>query len=234
MKSMTILLSLLLTIVVACSPTAETIVQVINESEAEAVDSNPAEDQSVPEPTAEPTEIENPDPTSTDEMMEAEPTVEANTSSTVDYNGPAWTNLELVNANTGETFTLADFAGKTVFIEPMATWCPICRGQQQRISQVIDQLNPDEFVVVSLSIETFLSPEELASYSVNNGFNWTFAVASDELLSALVAEFGRSISSAPSVPHFTISANGTAGNFATGGKSGEEFLQLVRAVALSS
>jgi hypothetical protein len=35
---------------------------------------------------------------------------------------PDWLTLPLTNARTGETFTLADFAGKTVFVHPMATW----------------------------------------------------------------------------------------------------------------
>ncbi|KPK07150.1 MAG: hypothetical protein AMJ56_13680, partial [Anaerolineae bacterium SG8_19] len=40
---------------------------------------------------------------------------------------PAWQQLTLTNARTGETFTLADFGGQTVFVEPMATWCSNCR-----------------------------------------------------------------------------------------------------------
>jgi hypothetical protein len=33
-----------------------------------------------------------------------------------------WYNLPLTNARTGATFKLADFAGKTVFVKPMAIW----------------------------------------------------------------------------------------------------------------
>jgi hypothetical protein len=35
---------------------------------------------------------------------------------------PDWLTMPLTNARSGETFTLADFAGKTVFVHPMATW----------------------------------------------------------------------------------------------------------------
>lgn len=38
------------------------------------------------------------------------------------YNGPDWTRIALTDARTGSTFTLADFAGKTVFVHPMARW----------------------------------------------------------------------------------------------------------------
>ena len=42
---------------------------------------------------------------------------------------PAWLQAELINASTGESFTLADFEGKTVYVEPFATWCGNCRKQ---------------------------------------------------------------------------------------------------------
>jgi hypothetical protein len=35
---------------------------------------------------------------------------------------PAWQSLPLVDARTGNTFTLADFEGRTVFVHPMAKW----------------------------------------------------------------------------------------------------------------
>ncbi len=169
-----------------------------------------------------------------DDMTEDDNTASAETEDTtamIAYNGPDWTNLELVNARTGETFTFADFAGKTVFVEPMATWCTNCLSQQRRIKDVVGELSPDEFVIMSLSVETNLSAEDLAEYSTRHEFDWTFAVASNDLLTALVDEFGRSVSSPPSVPHFTITADGTAGNFTTGSKSGEDFLAYVRGAA---
>lgn len=35
---------------------------------------------------------------------------------------PAWQSIVLQNARTGESFTMADFAGRTVFVHPMAKW----------------------------------------------------------------------------------------------------------------
>lgn len=262
MKPITLLLSVILIVAVACSPQAETTVDDTSDN-VEVIDTTDNEAQSVDESTddtemSDETEMEDSDMSdemddsamsddsmedesdtddteaSDDAMDEPEAVVEDTTSSTVAYNGPDWTNIELVNAATNETFTLADFAGKTVFIEPMAVWCTNCRSQQRTINTVIDQLDPNEFVMLSLSIETFVTPEELATYAVNNEFGWTFAVATDDLVTALVNEFGRSVTSPPSVPHFTIAPDGTAGNFATGGESAEEFLSLVRSVAAGS
>jgi hypothetical protein len=33
-----------------------------------------------------------------------------------------WQSIPLRNARTGETFTFADFAGRTVYVHPMARW----------------------------------------------------------------------------------------------------------------
>ena len=40
----------------------------------------------------------------------------------IPYSGAPLATLPLVDARSGATFTLAEYAGKTVFVEPMATW----------------------------------------------------------------------------------------------------------------
>ncbi len=39
-----------------------------------------------------------------------------------DTDAPSLLNIPFDDVRTGETFTIADYAGQTVFIEPMATW----------------------------------------------------------------------------------------------------------------
>lgn len=128
---------------------------------------------------------------------------------------PAWQTISLVNAVTGEEFTLGDFQGKTVFVEPMATWCSNCRAQQGHVREARAQLGED-VVFIGLSLETNLPPEQLAAYAQGNGFDWTYAVMPVELLAQLTDEFGRSITSAPSTPHFIIRPDGTFSELATG------------------
>ncbi|MDL1922074.1 TlpA family protein disulfide reductase [Chloroflexi bacterium CFX3] len=128
---------------------------------------------------------------------------------------PAWMTIELVNAETGETFTLADFAGKTILVEPMATWCSNCRRQITETTKLIRQLTEDEderlenLVFIGLSIETNLQPADLKTYAERNDFALTFAVMSEDMLRALVAEFGRGVANPPSSPSFIIRADGT-------------------------
>ncbi|MCB9436011.1 MAG: hypothetical protein H6673_03345 [Anaerolineales bacterium] len=131
---------------------------------------------------------------------------------------PAWQTMELRNASTGEVFTIADLtnSGQTVYVEPMATWCSNCRTQQQILRNVFNELDSSRYVFISLSVETTLSDEQLASYAIREGFPWVFVVANDGLLSQLVDEFGRSITNPPSTPHFVVRPDGSFTSLNTG------------------
>ena len=91
------------------------------------------------------------------------------------------------------------------------------------------QLNPDEFVVVGLSLETNLRPSRLARYADSNGFSWRFAVMSPELLSAVVQQFGSQAAVASRTPHFVISPTGTLSPLSLGIKNESEILAELRA-----
>lgn len=166
--------------------------------------------------------------------VQSNPASEANSAPSSVYNAPAWTQIALTNARTGETFTLADFAGKTVYVHMMATWCTNCRASQRSLnSEVIPQLSSDEFVFVSIDVQTQLTAGELASYADNNGFGWTFAVASADFLRAVSTELGSSIANPPSTPHFYISRTGTVSALQTGSPSPEQKLDELRSFANS-
>ena len=105
-------------------------------------------------------------------------------------NLPAWQTVALVNAQTGESFSLADFAGKTVYVEPMATWCGNCRQQLGNVQAAKDQLNREDIVFVAVSVETTISNEELAKYAEAQGFDFVWAVLTAESLQAFVGQCG--------------------------------------------
>jgi thiol-disulfide isomerase/thioredoxin len=138
----------------------------------------------------------------------------------------AWQTLPLTNARTGETFTLGDFAGRTVFVEPMATWCSNCRQQLMSVQQARAGLS-DEVVFIALSVETNISDADLARYADGFGFDWTFAVMSPEILQELAATFGRTVANPPSTPHFVIRSDGSVSDLITGVKSPDDIVALV-------
>jgi hypothetical protein len=141
---------------------------------------------------------------------------------------PAWQTLPLTNARTGETFALADFAGQTLFVEPMATWCTNCRRQLGNVKDARAQLAGDDVVFVALSVETTIDDATLATYADEAGFDWLFAVLSPELLQELAGEFGQTIANPPSTPHFVIRPDGTVYSFRTGIESAEQIVDQIQ------
>lgn len=140
---------------------------------------------------------------------------------------PAWQHISLTNVRTGETFTLADFASKTVFVEPMATWCSNCRRQLGNVSAVRSQFGED-VVFIALSVETALTDAELKAYTDSTGFDWIFAVATPELLRELAALYGQTVVNPPSTPHFIIRTDGSTTDLATGIKSVDTLAAAIR------
>lgn len=147
-----------------------------------------------------------------EEMGEAEPAESVTDTAML----PAWQQLPLVNARSGAAFALADFAGQTIFVEPMATWCTNCRQQLNNLKAAQARLDGEKVVLVALSVETNLSHEALAQYADAAGFDWTFAVATPELLQELAAIFGRTIANPPATPHFIIRPDGSTTGLMTG------------------
>ncbi len=148
----------------------------------------------------------------------------ADTNNTTMQDLPVWQTMALTDARTGATFTLADFAGKTVFVETMATWCTNCRQQLGNVKDAAARADTAQVVFLAISVETDLVAETLANYANDNSFDWTFAVATPELLRALAETFGQTIANPPATPHFLIYPDGAHGDLVTGIESSDEIL----------
>jgi hypothetical protein len=88
----------------------------------------------------------------------------------------------------------------------MAIWCTNCRAQQR---QVIAAHELAEFTSVSLDVDPNERPDDLARYSVDNGFNWRFALANQALASTLRDRFGPAVLNPPSTPMVLLFPDGT-------------------------
>lgn len=141
---------------------------------------------------------------------------------------PAWQQLPLTNARTGESFTLADFAGKTVYVEPFATWCTNCRQQLRHVNEIVANFG-DDVVFIALSVEPNIGDAALVQYANDQGFDMIFAAMSPELLRETVAIFGQTITNPPATPHFVIYADGSTTELFTGIESPEEITTLLQA-----
>ncbi len=185
-------------------------------AEDEHMDEEMMEDESMDEEMME-------DESMDEEMMEDESMDEE---TAVASAGPDWLTLPISDARTGDTFSFADFAGKTVYVEPMATWCTNCRRQLNTLSEGMAQL-PSDVIIVGLSVEPNLPNDVLAGYANNQGYNFLFAVATPELVEAMVGEYGRNVANPPATPHFIIRPDGSLTELSTGFHSIEEIVAQI-------
>ncbi|SRR6266487_6430810 len=91
---------------------------------------------------------------------------------------PDWFDINLTDAQTNETFTINDFAGKVVLLETMAMWCPTCLFQANEVRKLHKLLdNPDDLVSISLDVDLNEDQASLQEYVQEYSFEWRFAVA---------------------------------------------------------
>jgi thiol-disulfide isomerase/thioredoxin len=119
-----------------------------------------------------------------------------------------WQTEGLTDVRTGETFAIADLAGKVVVIEPMAIWCSNCARQQKEAAKALDALASDDVVYISLDIDPGERASDLAAYADERGFDWRFVVADRALSRALAQAFGDQVLSPPSTPKIILGADG--------------------------
>ena len=146
-------------------------------------------------------------------------------------NSPTWLALPIVNAHTGETFTLADFAGKTIWVEPMATWCTTCRGQLPNVEAARVALDSNQYAFISFSVAENVDNATLAQYADEQGWHWIFAVATEALTQDMVDTFGRTVVTPPSTPYFIIKPDGSVSEIGTGKPTTDEIVAQLKAAS---
>ncbi len=219
-----LLIPVMVLVLVACAPAAQPEPTTAPPTDVPATDVPPTD---VPAAATTPEAAAEVD-TEQETVAEAEAPAEAE--AVADAPGaslPAWASIELTDANTGATFTLAEFAGQPVYVHMMATWCSNCRASQTRLSNDVLPVVGDDAVFVSIDVQSQLEASRLAAYTQENSFGWTFAVANNDLLNALAEDFGRTVANPPSTPHFVIYPDGSVSDLQTGSNSPDEVIALI-------
>ena len=141
---------------------------------------------------------------------------------------PEWFDMELVDAQTGETFTMNDFAGKTVLVETMAIWCPTCIFQGNEVRKLHEALgHPDDLISVSLDVDYNEDQASLKEYVSEWGFDWHFAVAPLLVARALGNLYSAEYLNPPLSPMLIIDPDGNVHQLEYGKKDAETLQEAV-------
>ena len=142
---------------------------------------------------------------------------------------PEWFDYELVDVQTGETFTMNDYAGKVVLVETMAMWCPNCLFQAGEVRNMQEMLgNPEDLISVSLDVDVHEDAASLKEYTDEYGFEWHFAIAPLEVARALGNLYTAEYLNPPLSPMFVIDRNGGVHHLEYGAKSAELLTETIK------
>jgi cytochrome oxidase Cu insertion factor (SCO1/SenC/PrrC family) len=141
-----------------------------------------------------------------------------------------WLGTPLMDAVTDAPFQISEYHGKVVLVETMAVWCTNCRAQQEEMrglqSQMMEQTH--DLVVVSLDIDPNEDGATLKKYADATGFDWTFAVAPQELVRTLGSTYGDQFLNPPSTPILIVDRQGVAHPLPFGLKSTADLAAAVQ------
>jgi thiol-disulfide isomerase/thioredoxin len=141
---------------------------------------------------------------------------------------PEWFGMELTDVQTGETFTMNDYAGKVVLLETMAMWCPTCllqAGYVQRLHEALG--NPEDLISVSLDVDVNEEAASLKSYAADYGLDWHVAVAPLLVARALGNLYSAQYLNPPLAPMLIIDRNGEVHQLEYGLKDVEALQKVV-------
>ena len=139
-----------------------------------------------------------------------------------------WRTGSLVDVRSGAELHLADYGGKVLFVESVATWCPPCVEQQAEARTALARLDPARVVWISLDVDPAEDGAALLRYANRHDYTWTFAVGSPELLRYLAGRFGDRVLLVPDTPVIVVAPDGTATLTEYGIKRAERLVELAR------
>jgi len=139
--------------------------------------------------------------------------------------------MELTDVQTGETFSINDYAGKVVLLQTMAIWCPNCVVQGNEVRNLHKALgNPPDLISVSLDVDLSEDEASLKEYASGFGFGWHFAVAPLLVARALGNLYSAQYLNPPLDPMLIIDRVGNVHHLEYGIKDAEMLQKAVEAL----
>jgi len=133
---------------------------------------------------------------------------------------PSWFSVAMTDVNTGQSFKIADFNGKVILLDTMATWCPTCQGEMSEIKLLpgLYSKAPD-LVRISLDVDPNEDATILKKYAAANKFDWYIAVAPIEVGRFLETNYDQGYLNPPLQPMLFIDRGGSVYGLPFGPKS---------------
>jgi cytochrome oxidase Cu insertion factor (SCO1/SenC/PrrC family) len=141
---------------------------------------------------------------------------------------PEWFDMEMTDVQTGEVFTINDYAGKVILLETMAMWCPNCVVQANEVRNLHELLgHPDDFISISLDVDLNEDQASLKEYAYGYGFDWHFVVAPLLVARALGNLYTAQYLNPPLSPMMVIDRSGDVHHLEYGLKEAETLEKIV-------
>jgi len=174
------------------TPTAE---GMVGDSQATTMGNSATEEQTpMPGETTTAPSVQGPEPTAASET--------------------AWRSVEFSPVRRDETLTVDSF-DMPVVLQAFAVWCPKCQRKQEELRGLDDGI-----VKINVNIDPNEDAEKVRNHADENGFDWRYVVAPDEMVQSLVSAFGTTVTNAPSTPVVVACPGGGSSFFAGRGNVG--------------
>ena len=95
--------------------------------------------------------------------------------------------FNLTDVLTSETFSLSDFAGKTVILDLFTTYCGACVQAIPRIRDIFQCYSPQDLIIVSIDLDPSQSEEQLREFILEHDMEWLVALDNN---SAIDSNYG--------------------------------------------
>lgn len=116
-----------------------------------------------------------------------------------------WQDIELQAVDESDPFTIRSL-DRPVLVETFEVWCSTCTRQQQEVKSLKEDV---EFESVTLGTDPNQNPGRILEHKSRYGFDWRYAIAPQQMIDQLRAEYGNEIAHPPSAPMILVCENGT-------------------------
>ena len=99
---------------------------------------------------------------------------------------------------------------------------------QRSLRDAIPELGTENYEYVSISVDIGSTAKEIEDYAIQQGFDWTFALVSEEFLSGFVGQYGRAVITIPNMADFVIQPDGSISEMFKGTRPAAQLIEEIR------